>query len=401
MTAIRGDAKIYYKPSRDVWAFTLDLGYLPNGKRDRKEYTSKSKTKLIDKKREVIRAVQDGTYRSGSMPTVEAWFTYWLDKICKPRVVPRTWIYYRSHGNVHIIPHIGKRRLDKLTPEDIEFLHEEMRKTVSPSMVRSVHSTLSRCLKDAVRRRVIPLNPCDQMDSPQALNKGGESFTMAETKALLKAARDEGPGGYSRWLMALILGPRQGERLGLEWTRLFLDDGLVDISWQAQSLPWSHGDDCQCDDGVLERDCPERRHDVPAHIEYRPIHLTRCWTRTKTKSGQRLTPIPGILVDALREWREVAPPNDHGLVWAEDGRPYDPNHDRDEWRDLCHRAGVRLLTQHSARHTMATLLLESGVSPEVIRQIMGHSTVLSTRAYMHVSTDEARRALESFTLADE
>ncbi len=42
---------------------------------------------------------------------------------------------------------------------------------------------------------------------------------------------------------------------------------------------------------------------------------------------------------------------------------------------------------------MVTILLELGVDSEVIRQIAGHSSVLATRNYMHVSTGQARDAM--------
>jgi len=41
---------------------------------------------------------------------------------------------------------------------------------------------------------------------------------------------------------------------------------------------------------------------------------------------------------------------------------------------------------------MITLLMEAGVQPEIIRQITGHSTIPSTRNYMHLGQDATRTA---------
>ena len=49
---------------------------------------------------------------------------------------------------------------------------------------------------------------------------------------------------------------------------------------------------------------------------------------------------------------------------------------------------------HAARHTTATLLLEQGVDAEVIKQILGHSQIVTTRGYQHVSLELARRAVD-------
>ena len=79
------------------------------------------------------------------------------------------------------------------------------------------------------------------------------------------------------------------------------------------------------------------------------------------------------------------------------GRPMNPKDDAEAWRSICQLSGVRVLTLHSARHTMVSILLEHGVPADVIRQIAGHSSVLSTRNYMHVGQDQARRALETWS----
>lgn len=49
---------------------------------------------------------------------------------------------------------------------------------------------------------------------------------------------------------------------------------------------------------------------------------------------------------------------------------------------------------HEARHTTATLLLSVGVDPEIIKAIMGHSKIVTTQGYQHVSQEMMRAALE-------
>ena len=108
-----------------------------------------------------------------------------------------------------------------------------------------------------------------------------------------------------------------------------------------------------------------------------------------------IMPMAGRLADAMKRHYETS--DKQGLVWKDrKGRPIDVADDNAEWYRICEVAGVRKLVPHSARHTMVSILLDQGVSPEVIRQIAGHSTVLSTRNYMHLSQDSARTALESW-----
>jgi len=49
---------------------------------------------------------------------------------------------------------------------------------------------------------------------------------------------------------------------------------------------------------------------------------------------------------------------------------------------------------YEARHTAATLLLANGIDETTIKAILGHSTVLSTQAYLHADESRARAALE-------
>lgn len=401
MSVIRGEAKIYYKRSSNLWAFTINLGHKPNGKPDRKEYTSTSKNDLIQKRRKIIREIEDGTYRPGSKPTTIAWWNHWIEHIARPRVRPRTLANYISYGRKHIGPHLGARRINELTTDDVRFLHTAMQASDSSTRtIQAVHNTLSRCLKDAVREKVIADNPCELMDQPKATMRDRGAFSVAEAKAIFATARKDGPRSLSRALMALMLGARQAECVGLEWSRVDFDRAEMDLSWQLQQLPWAHGEKCGCNDGVSPARCPRRTHDSPEGFEVRPCRGGLWFTRPKTSASIRMTPMPPALVTVMREWREVWPPNEYDLVWGDGPRPLLARDDRAWWKDLCKRAGVRPLDLHSARHTMVSLLLDAGVSPEVIRQIAGHSTILSTRNYMHVSTDQARKALGALNWGD-
>lgn len=389
---IRGEGAIKWSESKRLWRCVIDLGYKPDGSRHRVELTAKSKNALIDKRRDKIREIEDGTYTSGRVPTVSAWWTHWCDTVAFQRVRPTTLDNYRSYGRVHI-PHIGKRKLDKLTVDDVRHLHQKMREGgASDRTVQAVHNTLSKAMKDAVREGIIRQNPCDRMDRPKANSDERGAYSLAEARAIITTAKGDGPRWESRWLMALMLGARQAECLGLEWDRVDLTGGTVDVSWQVQRISWTHGPKCGCKAGTSAARCPHRVPDAPSHLDIRHCHAGVWFTRPKTAASVRHIPLPRPLLVALRAWREET--TGTGLVWHDMGKPLLPRDDVKAWKELCGRAGVRALTLHSARHTMVTLLLDAGVDPEVIRQIAGHSTILSTRGYMHVSLEQARRALD-------
>ena len=314
---------IYYKASRKVWAATIDLGIAPNGKRIRREITSKSRNTVIRKRREALEQVARGTFTIGRKPLMSAWLPHWLENIAAPRIRPRVAQNYASYIRVHLIPAIGARRIDKLSTDDIRHLHATMRANgASPRTIQAVHNTLSKSLKDAVREELIFSNPCDRMDRPRAASKARDAFSRGEVRLILEESKRMGAGVHSRWLAALILGARQAELLGLEWDRVDLDAGTVDLSWQLQRIKWKHGDDCSCVGGMTPARCGERQPDAPEGFEIRPCHAGVWFTRPKTAASVRIVPLPDMLADALRQWREGS--ISEGLVWKRGGKPINP-----------------------------------------------------------------------------
>ncbi len=61
------------------------------------------------------------------------------------------------------------------------------------------------------------------------------------------------------------------------------------------------------------------------------------------------------------------------------------------------RAGMPHVNFHDLRHTTATLLINMGCSLDVVRDILGHSTVKTTERYAHLLVDRQREALDGLS----
>jgi integrase len=86
------------------------------------------------------------------------------------------------------------------------------------------------------------------------------------------------------------------------------------------------------------------------------------------------------------------------LVFARDGRPFDPDQVSREWRDVLARVGVdKNVRLHDLRHTAVDLLLMAGVPEDVVMEIVGHSTRATTRAYKSRNSPRVRAAMEQLS----
>ena len=160
------------------------------------------------------------------------------------------------------------------------------------------------------------------------------------------------------------------------------------IEWQLQPLPY------------LDRSDRAAGFRVPDGYEARQIEGRMHLVRPKSNAGLRVIPLVPVMAGFLDEWRRVAPPSPHGLVWpAADGGPRSTVDDRAEWRALQDTAEVRhpsgrYYHGHEARHTAATLLMQMGVDESVRIAIMGHSSIAVTRGYEHLDVSQMAEALQ-------
>lgn len=404
----KGDGGLYYDEKRG-----LHIGIIwvtdENGRRKQKRVSSKSKALATDKLNRLRSDLLSGTVtnRPKDIKTVGDWLDSWL-AIRKSNLAPTSHRDYSGTVRLYLKPHIGHHKLDKLTPQQIRNGYAKLDST--RSQVKA-HQVLKMALKQARREGYIRNNPADAVENPKHTKKQRGVFDgklvqeLLRTAAALDEANPDRAQLASRWAAAFMTGARKSELLGLEWDRVNLENRSADIAWQLQRHQKVHGCGEPDDAGKYpcKRSrpgyCPESRWDIPKHYEHRPCHKSLLWTRPKTEAGQRFIPLAPMLEAALRMHLTMdLSPNPHGLVWHHpDGRPISPEDDAKFWNDLLKAAGVERTAGeavlHEARNTAATMMLESGVDPKIIQNIMGHASILQTRDYQRVSLALAQKAV--------
>ncbi len=391
----KGSGTVYQRAD-GLWLGQVDIGYTPGGSRRKKTVTGRSETEVTKKLGRLLRQIDTGDAIATGNPTVKTYLERWSAGLTGK---PKTLTSYRSNVRLYLIPHLGRHRLATLRPPQVRKMLVDMEDDGKSLSVRaSAFRTLRAALGQAVVDGELTRHPLTGMriPSPQASKA---VLTADEAKTLMRSLDPADPLTV-RWLVALLLGLRQGEALGLEWNRIYSTDAgvLVDVSWQLQRIIYRHGCFRPLTCGRKRAgSCPRRQLDIGEQYECRPVHGALCLIRPKSKV--RVLPVPQVLHAALLAHRErhgVAP---SGLVFTRpDGRPYEATDDNQAWHAALERAGVPSVKLHAARRTTATLLLEMGVPEHVSVEILGHADAATTRLYQVVSSQMSRTALSD--LAD-
>jgi len=390
----RGEGSIYRTPD-GVWHASLNLGLGPDGKRVRRHVRGKTQTEVRRKLDKLRKDVEAGVGITAIRnPTVGDWANNWLELVERTRR-PSTAKTYRTH--LKYLEPLAALRLDRLTAEHIESVYAGLdRRGVKPVSVQGVHRTFRSCFGEAVKRGRLARNPVAFARPGAAEETEVVPLTVDEAKAILEAASTR--RNAARWSLALGLGLRQGEVLGLQWDDLDLEDGVLRVRRALHQGRWRHGCPASkvCDPKA--RRCPQR--EGGGLIVGPP----------KSKKGTRTLVLPEPLRLALRAHRSAqaaerlyagelwaGPPPKAGLhtgsgwVFASPaGNPIDPRRDWQEWKRLLEAAGVRDARLHDARHTAATFLLVAGVDARTVMDLLGWSQQSLVTRYQHV-VDELKQ----------
>lgn len=377
-----GRSSIFRSESDGYWHGYVTVGVKENGKADRRHVRGDSKTAVTTKVRKLERERDEGTVRkAGQTWTVEQWLRHWHETIVAPPVITENaHKAYEIAIRLHLIPNIGGHRLDKLEPEHLERLYRKMMKAGAKSgTAHQVHRTIRAALNEAKKRRHITENPAVLARSPKIEEEEIEPFSIDEVKGILEVAQQE--RNSARWAIALALGLRQGEALGLMWSDIDVEAGTLVVRRQRLKPKWSHGCTEPCGHRLAGH-CPAR---VSMRDDTGP---------TKSLAGKRGIGLPDPLITLLKAHRRQQDLErraarelwqDTGFVFTTPtGKPLHPRTDYATWKRLLAKAKVPDRRLHDARHTAATVLLLLGITERAVMGVMGWSNTAMAARYQHL-----------------
>ncbi|WP_432023231.1 tyrosine-type recombinase/integrase [Streptomyces parvus] len=379
-----GASSIYHgKDGR--WHGRVTVGVKDDGTSDRRHVSRKTRAEVTKIVRELERQRDTGTVRkAGQWWTVKTWLTHWVENIAAAHVSENTIDGYRVAVYHHLVPGLGAHRLEKLQPEHLERFYKKMQDSGSSAgTAHQAHRTLRTALNEAVRRQHLTTNPSSIAKAPKVEEEEVEPYTVEEVQRLLAEAAKH--RNTARWVIALALGLRQGEVLGMQWDDVDFELGVIRVRRGRLRPRYRHGCGDRC--GRKPGFCPQK------------INTRRETKNAKSRAGQRPIGVPEELLQLLRRHKEdqarertVARDlwTEKGYVFTSPiGEPLNPNTDYHKWKELLKAAGVRDARLHDARHTAATVLLILGVSDAIVDAIMGWEPGKSARMrrrYQHLTS---------------
>lgn len=375
-----GASSIYLGKDGD-WHGRVTVGIKDNGEPDRRHVRGKTEAVVTKKVRELERQRDAGNVRkTGAVPTVDSWLRHWLENIAAPAISENAFDAYRVAVEKHLIPGLGAHRLTRLEPDHLEKLYTKMIKAGSkPGRAHQVHRTIRTAIGEAERRLLVTRNVAALAKPPRLTDEEIEPYTIEEVRRILTEAAKRRNG--ARWAVALALGLRQGEALGLQWSDIDLEEGTMHIRRSRLRPKYAHGCTSPC--GRKAGYCPDRRQ-IRAET-----------ANTKSRAGKRKVGLPAELVTLFKHHRVQQEKerkaarqmwNDGGWVFTRPtGGPLNPNTDYHEWKDLINKAGLRDSRLHDARHTAATVLLVLRIPDRAVMGLMGWSSASMTKRYQHLT----------------
>ncbi|MFE7610931.1 site-specific integrase [Streptomyces celluloflavus] len=338
----------------------------PDGTRARKYAYGQTWTECDTKRRDLLAKADSGTPVPTRSAKLAEWLPYWLEEIVKPQRKRTTAAKYETHIRLYLVPYLGKKTLEKLSVRDVRTALARISKASAPATAKESHRVLRSALSAACREELIVRNVVKLVEAPKVDTYEGQLWTLEQTLAFILATRRDPL--YAAFMLAVGLGLRRGEIVGLRWQDIDLDSRTVQIRKQRQRVRGEYYED----------DTKNRR--------------------------KRTLPLPLLCVAPLR-WqrlRQAAMRDKAGAGWhASDlvfttrtGQPVEGSNVLRSFHRLTAKAGLPRIRVHDARHGAATLLAAGNVHPRVAMEILGHSKISVTMdIYTHVPDALKREAV--------
>jgi integrase len=268
---------------------------------------------------------------------------------------------------------MGMLRMQEIQPAHINQLYLAKREEGRGARtIQLVHATLYNIFKQAMKEGIVGRNPVEAVSRPKVEKAEMQILTEEQARQMVIASRGIRYG--TLFYLALITGMREGELLGLKWSDLDWDRGILTIQRQLARISGQG----------------------------------RVFTQPKTKAGRRQIKLGQATLERLADHKE-----EQYLIkkiqddrWVENdlifpntlGKPMACENMYVEFKKFLKANGMPDIRFHDLRHTSISFLLDMGMPINTVQQRAGHSKAsVTTDTYGHSmahSQDEAAELID-------
>lgn len=308
--------------------------------------------------------------------SLNSWFDTWIEDYKKNMLKVGTYTIYKNQYNYYIRKKLGKKMMVDIRAEHINKLYNEfVAKNFATGSIKLISAMLNGCFKQAEMNGIISKNPIPLVSIPKGKSKKERIvFTVEQQELFLKYA--EKSYLHDFFLLALMTGMRNGELRGLQWSDIDFKKRIIHVN---HTLVYTGDKGHFLDDPKTETS----KRDIPM--------IDKCYDLLKQ-------------LYANKENENIINFNQNGFVF----KLYDDSiitRDRvtlelNKIISDMKNDGIEVghITCHCFRHTFATRAIEQGIPPQVLKTILGHSSLAMTMdLYSHVLPNTKLEEMEKLS----
>lgn len=314
--------------------------------------------------------LEHGLFVTKEKITLNEWFSTWMEEYKKNRVKIGTYDNYKKYYNYMVKEKLGSQYLTDIRGDHIQKLYNTyVTEGYALSSIKIVSAVLNGCFQQAMRNGLIERNPVKLAELPRQTEKKTKIAMTKEQQALFMEYAKESYL-YHFFEVMLRTGMRRGEMQGLKYSDV---DKEQNVLYVRRTLKYIEGK------GYIE--------DTP-----------------KTRTSTRDIPLTAAIMEHIEAqknyWGFKVVKMEQYLFCNENGEPISRERVQAEIERTVKRiraAGHEFprITSHVFRHTFATRAIEAGMQPQVLKTILGHSSLAMTMdLYSHVLPDTKAEEME-------
>jgi integrase len=382
----KGEGSLFDSPKGSgIWFAQVTL---PDGKQVQRKGPSQKQAQA--KLKELLKLLGNDVNLGEKDPTLWAWWQLWLDHFAS-NLKPHIREDYRGIGRRYVEgTKLGKTRLRALTFAAVQAWVNELGKSLKPQTVKNAHARLRKALNVAKRKGYVDRNVAEGVELPSAGQIEAadlmaiQPYTFDQAVALLTTLAG------NRWLalyrLAINLGLRQAELLGLTWDCVDLEKGTITVQQQLRRVAEAGAAKGSAKTWQL---LPPKTTAAKRTLRLDPALVDVLRLHRKNLLEERL--LHGKDWQARDPWQKKR----GGLVFVtETGAPIHGSDLLQHFHRWAKKAGTPLVRFHDLRHTAATLMIADGRSIPAVSKVLGHANPgITLRIYAHAHEDAQAEAI--------